>query len=395
MTNGQGSTTIWLSSLYFAKGMPRVVIFVIALLMFRQMGFTITESLCWTSSFYLPWVLKVWWKPFVERTRHYRLWILTTQFFLAVFFALLAFSLSKAWQVVSLLIVVSWLTAFHNVVADEFARLRPLAYRHSVVQELFRKFALIVGQGVLLVLAGNLQVFYRHDMLYAWRVLFYFLSGIFMLLFFWHVWMLPRSRYEEYDTVASQLSESRGWGKGILFLLFYAFAQGMVGKGSILFLIDTFRNGGVGLSPQEFGFVMGIVGIVALTVGGFLGRKAIRRFGLNRCLMPMTLCMLIPCVVYVALSYWQPHSLLVVGLCILAEQLTYGFGFSVYLSYLKRIENREAGKSLMAFSMLSGCLVSGLLLQSLGYNAFFVLSLSLSFLSIFSSLILKKEIRIS
>ena len=321
-TNGQGSTTIWLSSLYFAKGMPRVVIFVIALLMFRQMGFRMAESLCWVSLFYLPWVLKVWWKPLVDRTRFYRMWLLTTQFLLAFFFALLAVSFSTAWQVVSILVVVSWLTAIHNVAADGFARLRPLAYRHSVVQELFRKFALIVGQGVLLVLAGNLQVFYRHDMLYAWRVLFYFLSGIFLLLFFWHVWTLPSSRREAFDTSAPQQLLSRLWGRGILFLLAYAFAQAMVGKVSILFLVDTFRNGGLGLSPQEFGFVMGIVGIVALTVGGLLGTKAVGYFGLRKCLWPMALSMLVPCIVYVALSYWQPRSLMIVGLCVLVEQMT-------------------------------------------------------------------------
>ena len=389
MTNGQGSTTIWLSSLYFAKGVPRVVIFVIALLLFRQMGFRMAESLCWVSLFYLPWVLKVWWKPLVDCSKRYRLCILTTQFLLAFCFALLAFSLSEAWQVVSLLIAVSWLTAIHNVAADGFARLRPLAYHHSIVQELFRKFALIIGQGVLLVLAGNLQVFYRHDMLYAWRVLFYFLSGIFMLLFFWHVWTLPRSRRMGFDTNLSQDDQGKGLKSGVLFLLFYAFAQAMVGKVSIFFLIDTFRNGGVGLSPQEFGFVMGIVGIVALTVGGFLGTKAVGRFGFSRCLWPMALSMLVPCVVYVALSYWQPHSLLMVGLCVLVEQLTYGFGFAAYLSYLKQVENREMGKSLMALSLLVGCLVSGPLLQLFGYNGFFVLAQGLSLLTLLSPFTLK------
>lgn len=392
MTNGQGSTTIWLSSLYFAKGMPRVVIFVIALLMFRQMGFRMAESLCWVSLFYLPWVLKVWWKPLVDRTRFYRMWILTTQFLLAFFFALLAVSFSTAWQVVSILVAVSWLTAIHNVAADGFARLRPLAYRHSIIQELFRKFALIVGQGVLLVLAGNLQVFYRHDMLYAWRVLFYFLSGIFMLLFFWHVWTLPRSRREAFDSSVVQQMSGEGWSRGVLFLLFYAFAQAMVGKVSILFLVDTFRNGGVGLSPQEFGFVMGIVGIVALTIGGFLGTKAVGRFAFSRCLWPMALSMLVPCIVYVALSYWQPHSLLVVGLCVLVEQMTYGFGFAAYLSYLKQIENREMGKSLMALSLLLGCLVSGPLLQYFGYNGFFVLGQGLSVLTILSVLFVYRSI---
>jgi PAT family beta-lactamase induction signal transducer AmpG len=375
--------------------MPRVVIFVIVLLLLRQKGVGLSACLCGMSAMYLPWVLKVWWKPLVGQAMSYRLWILLTQFLLAALFGLLAFSLSVSWFMWGLLVLISWLTALHNVAADEYSRSHPLAPHHSIIQELFRKFALVIGQGVLLVLAGNLQIFYRYDMFYAWQVLFFFLSGFFMLLFFWHVWTLPSVCSSNEDDETSRPRKLRGCYRGVFFLLFYAFAQAMAGKAGILFLIDTFRNGGVGLSPQEFGFVMGIVGIVALTVGGFLGRKAIRRFGLNRCLMPMTLCMLIPCVVYVALSYWQPHSLLVVGLCILAEQLTYGFGFSVYLSYLKRIENREAGKSLMAFSMLSGCLVSGLLLQSLGYNAFFVLSLSLSLLSIFSSLILKKEIRIS
>lgn len=392
MTNGQGSTTIWLSSLYFAKGMPRVVIFVIALLMFRQMGFRMAESLCWVSLFYLPWVLKVWWKPLVDRTRFYRMWILTTQFLLAFFFALLAVSFSTAWQVVSILVAVSWLTAIHNVAADGFARLRPLAYRHSIIQELFRKFALIVGQGVLLVLAGNLQVFYRHDMLYAWRVLFYFLSGIFMLLFFWHVWTLPRSRREAFDSSVVQQMSGEGWSRGVLFLLFYAFAQAMVGKVSILFLVDTFRNGGVGLSPQEFGFVMGIVGIVALTIGGFLGTKAVGRFAFSRCLWPMALSMLVPCIVYVALSYWQPRSLMIVGLCVLVEQMTYGFGFAAYLSYLKQIENREMGKSLMALSLLLGCLVSGPLLQYFGYNGFFVLGQGLSVLTILSVLFVYRSI---
>ncbi len=392
MTNGQDRTTPWLSSLYFAKGMPRVVIFVIALLLFRQMGFHMTENLCLVALFYLPWVLKVWWKPLVDHSHFYRLWILTTQFLLSLFFALLAFSLSEAWKVIGLLIAISWFTAVHNVAADGFARLRPLAYRHSVVQELFRKFALIVGQGVLLVLAGNLQVFYRHDMLYAWRVLFYFLSGIFLLLFFWHVWTLPSSRREAFDTSAPQQLLSRLWGRGILFLLAYAFAQAMVGKVSILFLVDTFRNGGLGLSPQEFGFVMGIVGIVALTVGGLLGTKAVGYFGLRKCLWPMALSMLVPCIVYVALSYWQPRSLMIVGLCVLVEQMTYGFGFAAYLSYLKQIENREMGKSLMALSLLLGCLVSGPLLQYFGYNGFFVLGQGLSVLTILSVLFVYRSI---
>ena len=389
--SGQGRTTMWLSSLYFAKGMPRVVVFVIVLLLFRQKGFHLDEALCGVSLFYLPWVLKVWWKSYIDKTLTYRHWILLTQFLLSLAFALLAFSLSVRWQMWSLLIIVSWLTAIHNVAADGFAGLHPLASHHSVVQELFRKFSMVVGQGMLLVLVGNIQVFYRYDMLYSWRVLFYLLAGFYLLLLIWHVWKLPnRSKPVVGNQQPESVSAHWAWG-GAFFILCYAFVQGMVAKVSILFLIDTFRSGGLGLSPQEFGFVMGLVGITGLTIGGLLGNKILFRFGTARCLWPMTLVMLVPCAVYVALSYWQPREFSIVVSSVFVEQLTYGFGFALYLSYLKHITHREKGKSLMALSLLLGCLISGPLLQAMGYNAFFVLAMTLSILTIISSFILNTQ----
>ena len=388
-----------------------------------------SETLCYVSLCYLPWVLKVWWKPYIDGTMDYRRWILLTQLLLMVTFALLAFVLSTQWLTACLLIVIAWIASIHNVAADGLSHTSsflvpplssivppPSSNSSSLFEELPRKFALVVGQGVLLVLAGNIQVFYRHDMLYAWRVLFYILSGIFMLLFFWHVISLPssRRRASSFLRPPSSLNPSPSTLnlqpstfnlQPSTFLFFYAFAQGMVAKVSILFLIDTFRNGGVGLSPQEFGFVMGIIGIAALTAGGFLGIKALSRYGFSRCLRPMALSMLIPCAVYVALSYWQPQSLMTVGLCVLVEQFAYGFGFAAYLSYLKHMvrreqeclahreqkcmDRREQGKSLMAFSLMLGCLISGPLLQFLGYNGFFILAQALSLLTLLSPLKIK------
>ena len=104
----------------------------------------------------------------------------------------------------------------------------------------------------------------------------------------------------------------------------------------------------------------------------------------------MTLSMMIPCGVYVILSYWQPKELISIGLCVMVEQLAYGLGFAAYLSYLKQIEYREMGKSLMALSLMLGCVASGPLSQLLGYNAFFVLTLVLSVLTLLSPITLRK-----
>ena len=52
---------------------------------------------------------------------------------------------------------------------------------------------------------------------------------------------------------------------GILFMLLYRMPEGLLAKVSALFLIDAGHNGGLGLSPQEYGLVQGTVGVVGLT----------------------------------------------------------------------------------------------------------------------------------
>ena len=45
----------------------------------------------------------------------------------------------------------------------------------------------------------------------------------------------------------------------------------------------------------------------------------------------------------------------------------------------------------MALSLMMGCLISGPLLQSLGYNGFFILTQALSLLTLLSTIILKRK----
>lgn len=378
----------WLATLNFSKGVPYVIVMVISLLMLRQMGLrpaviTLLVGLC-----YLPWVLKVWWKPFVERLLRGSLWVLITQMLLSVSFAAMAFAFPSEGLVVGLLMLIAWLTAIHNVAVDRLSAKAEETAPHRMTRELSRKFAMVIGQGVLVMLAGNLQVFYRHDMLYAWRLMFYLVSGLFLLLFFWHTLTLFRVSDARERPAWYVPSVSRPLVLVALFL--FPLAQAMIIKVSILFLTDTKSNGGLGLSPQEFGLVMGTVGIIALTVGGLMGKKVIQYFGFMSCLWPMTLLMLAPSVIYVGLSYWQPDSLVVVSICVLLEQMAYGVGFALYLWLLQQIAWREQGKSLMALSLMMGCIVSGFIQEALGYNGFFIASLVISGLMVVSASWLRK-----
>ena len=190
------TTMTWLPSLFFAKGMPRAIVFVIALVMLRQLRLDISEILIFVSSFYLPWVLKMWWVSFVDRSLNYRLWILLTQFLMMLTFGVLAQVMDKQGLLIIGLQLIAWLSAFHNVAVDRYSKCYPQAPRHTVARELSRKISVAIGQGFLVMMVGNLQVFYRFDILYSWRVMFYIVSGVFLFLFLWHCFILEDERME-------------------------------------------------------------------------------------------------------------------------------------------------------------------------------------------------------
>ena len=191
-------------------------------------------------------------------------------------------------------------------------------------------------------------------------------------------------------------------------MLFYRMPEGLLAKVSALFLIDTQAQGGLGLSPAEYGLVQGTVGVIGLTLGGILGGIVASRDGLKRWLWPMVMAITLPDLVYVYLAYALPNSLLIINICVFIEQFGYGFGFSAYMLYLiyySQGEHKTAHYALctafMALSMMIPGLYAGALQESVGYQTFFLIviaSCSLtyiasSFLEIDPEFGKKKEIR--
>ena len=389
----------WLPSLHFAKGVAYVMVMVISLLMFRQSGIDNLQIALCVSTFYLPWVTKFLWRRWVDNTMNYSYWVLLTELLLSATFIALAFWPTPVWTAVLELTVVAWLTAVHNVAADALSRQREASPHRSVTIELSRKFAVVVGQGVLVMLAGNLQLLYRGHPYYSWCVMFYIVAGIYLVLFFWHIFTLPQSSRSggnfsrSQGSVCYQGSFHLGW-RAVVFLFFYPFFVGMQSKIGILFLIDVPSNEGLGLSPQEFALVMGTVGIISLTAGTLQGRRFIVHNGFRRSLPLMSACMLVPCICYAGLAYWEPDNLTIVSLVVAVEQLSYGFGFAAYLFFLHQIADRELGKSIMALSLMLSLVLGGLLQTVLGYYYFFLVAVVASLMMFWATWInrnFKKE----
>jgi len=401
-TNRQRNPWSWIPTLYFAEGLPYVAVMTISLVLYKQLGLSNAEITFYTSWLYLPWVIKPLWSPFIDVVKTKRWWITAMQLLIGAAFGGVAFTIpSSFWLQGSLFFfwVMAFSSATHDIAADGFYMLGLDQHQQAWfvgIRSTFYRLATIFGQGILVMIAGNLQVMFRNNIRYSWSLMFYGVAGLFIALWLYHSYILPKPSedkgMESLNTakLMSELKQTvvtfftkmpvREVVIAILFMLLYRMPEGLLAKVSSLFLIDSHGAGGLGLSPQEYGLVQGTVGIIGLTLGGILGGLAAGRDGLKRWLWPMVCAITIPDLVYVYMSYAMPSSLLVVNICVFFEQFGYGFGFTAYMLYLIYYSQGEYKTShyalctaLMALSMMIPGLFAGALQEAVGYRMFFII----------------------
>ena len=289
-------------------------------------------------------------------------------------------------------------SATHDIAADGFYMLGLDQHSQAFfvgIRSTFYRIANLFGQGVLIMIAGNLQVLARNGITFSWALVFYGTAGLMIALWLWHGYILPKPAEDKpkederacdilkgvADTIRTFFTKApaRTVVTAILFMLLYRMPEGLLVKISTLFLIDGRSSGGLGIAPQELGMVQGTVGVIGLTLGGILGGMAAGRHGLRRWLWPMVCAITLPNLVYVYMSYALPESLFIVNVCVFIEQFGYGFGFTAYMLYLIYFCQGEYKTShyalctaFMALSMMIPGLFAGALQQAVGYQTFFL-----------------------
>jgi len=157
------SPWLWVPTLYFSQGIPYVIVMTMSVVMYKRLGISNTDIALYTSWLYLPWVIKPLWSPFVDITRTKRFWIVLMQFLVSFGLALIAFSVrGSAFFKWSLFLF--WLMAFasatHDIAADGFYMLSMSKHEQAWwvgLRSTFYRTAMIVGSGLLVVLAGVLE----------------------------------------------------------------------------------------------------------------------------------------------------------------------------------------------------------------------------------------------
>lgn len=386
----------WIPTLYFAEGIPYVAVMTVSVLMYKRLGLSNTDIALYTSWLNVPWIIKPFWSPFVDLLKTKRWWIVVMQLLIGAGLAGVALTIPTPFFFQATL-VVFWLIAFssatHDIAADGFYMLGLNPHEQAFfvgIRSTFYRIAMISGQGLLVMLAGFLEIHTRNIPL-AWSISFFVLSGLFIALFLYHKYILPHpvddkpsvtvtpaTILKEFLSTFISFFKKKQALVAILFMLLFRFPEAQLVKLITPFFVDPKSVGGLGLTTAEIGFVYGTIGTIGLVIGGILGGIAVSRGGLKKWLWPMTLAITLPDAVYIYLSSALPSSMLVVNICVFIEQFGYGFGFSAYMLYMMYYSAGEHKTShyaictaFMALGMMLPGMAAGWLEEQMGYANFF------------------------
>lgn len=153
----------WVPSLYFAEGIPYVVVMTVSVILYKRLGLSNTEIALYTSWLYLPWVIKPLWSPFIDIFKTKRWWIVIMQLIIGAGLAGVAFTIPSD-SFVQYTLAFFWLLAFssatHDIAADGFYMIGLSEHDQTFfvgIRSTFYRVAMIIGQGVLIIVAGYFE----------------------------------------------------------------------------------------------------------------------------------------------------------------------------------------------------------------------------------------------
>ena len=413
-TNGR-SPISWVPTLYFAMGMPFVVLNMVCVLMFKGLDVSDAQIALWTSIIMFPWTLKPLWSPLLEMYKTKKFFVIVTQIATGCIFGLIALALHLPdffAVCIALLSVIALSGATHDVAADGvyMASLsKDDQARYIGWQGAFYNIAKIAATGGLVMLAGVLikhftgdvstldaaaaAVAKRQGTVMAWTVIMAVIGVIMVLLGLYNAKFVPADRRDtsterpglketmvELGNVFVDLFRKRHIIYYILFIILYRFAEGFVMKIVPLFLKADRANQGLGLSEEQIGLCYGTFGAAAFVIGSILAGYYVAHRGLQKSLFSLCCVFNLPFIAYTLLAIYQPESLWLIGGGIVLEYFGYGFGFVGLTLFM--MQQIAPGKHQMAhYAFASGIMNLGVMLPGmlsgyvsdwLGYRDFFV-----------------------
>ena len=401
------SPLAWVPTLYFAMGMPFVVLNMVSAVMFKDLQIPDAQIAFWTSLIMWPWTIKFLWSPFLEIFRTKKFFVVTTQLLSGVLFGLAALTLHLPTffaVTVAVFAVVAFSGATHDIAADGVYMSELNATDQAKYigwQGAFYNLAKLVATGGLVWLAGWLYERFSaagtetfDAYVQSWTIVMAILGIVLFALGIYHWKILPTggAAAEKHslreglhglrEVITDFFTKKHIWYY-IAFIILYRLGEGFVMKIVPLFLKADTAVGGLGLSNQQIGLYYGTFGAGAFLLGSLLAGYYIAHRGLKRTLFTLCCIFNVPFVVYALLAWMQPSQMWIVGGGIILEYFGYGFGFVGLTLFMMQqvapgrhqMAHYAFASGIMNLSVMMTGAVSGYLSDWLGYAHFFVLVL--------------------
>src|SRR3989441_3794578 len=366
----------WISVFYFAQGLPFGVVLDVLPVYFRQNNVSLTE-IGMMGALTLPWTIKVFWSPLLDRFGERRTWVTICCFAMAL--AMFCVPLLDAarpdvilWM---LLIAFTVSSATQDIAIDAFSVGIAAKGEEGTINSLraaLYRLGVLAGGGATMYLVAPL----------GWTWVFLGLALAFVA-------MAVAALAAPSVQVVHQ--RPREWARGFLaflsrpgsiaiftFVLIYRMDYVAMGPMIKPFWIDR------GMSPQEIGTISTGVGMALGIVGALLGGLFTSRFGIFKGLWILGIAQALPNLGYAAVAQFslgRPYLYAVS----MAESFGAGLVTAAFLSFLMRIcDKRQAATQYALLTALYAlprsimAPIGGRIADVWGYPTFFFLTFLLA-----------------
>ncbi len=359
----------WIALLYFAQGLPFGVVYDLLPVYFRSAGVSLRE-IGFLSLLGLPWSLKVFWSPLVDRLGDRRSWSSLCLAAMAAILAVLPVFPPGAfgWSLRGLLLAFTVLSATQDIAIDAYTiglvRHGEEGPANSMRVSAYRAAIIAVGGGLVALSAFR-----------SWPFLIR-IAALALLLLAVGVRLAPRlsipaaARRTLWRSLWTWLKRPAAPG---VFLFILLFKVGDSGMGPMVkpFWLDR------GLTPAEVGLISTTIGMLMTVLGAVVGGIFVGRVGIFRGLWILGALQAVSNLGYAGVA-WLDLPRPSVYAASVFESLTGGMGTAAFLSFLMNICERE--HAAVEYALLSAIFglsrsvaggFSGWATERLGYGDYF------------------------
>lgn len=391
----------WVPTAYLAEGIPFAMVIWVAGTLFKDLGHSDGHITVALASIGLAWSLKPFWAAFLDMFRTKRFFVLTMEFAMAVLLGAVALALPLP-NYFQITIAILWALAFASATQDicvdgiYITSLDPRDQAKYIgVQGMAWNAGRIFATAGVVWIAGTLQDQADYPPKTAWALAIALSGATMAALALYHVVMLPPGSQSNgpqstdqvvstfMDSVRDFFTKEKIWGM-LAFVFLYRSAEGLLLVEAPLFLQAPVAEGGLGMTLVQKGLIEGTISTGVSIVGGLLGGVFVSHYGLRRTLFFLALCLNLPNLCYVYLSWAgspeAPLSMPTIALCVSIEKFGYSFGFVANMLYM--MQQISPGRhhmthyafctALMNLVLVPTQMVSGPLADWMGYRAYFV-----------------------